>query len=51
METTFEKESGGFLDEDIYSILQKYRNFNSETNVLKELINSSYLIIQQIRIQ
>ena len=51
METTFEKEGESFLDNDIYSILQKYSSFTSEANVLKELINSSYLIIQQIRIQ
>ena len=51
MTSIYEQSHNPFLEKEVFSILQRYGDSEDENVILKELINCSYLIMQQIKIQ
>ena len=51
MTTIYEQSELNYLEQDIQCILDKYKNCENENTLLKELMNTSYLIMQRNNIQ
>lgn len=51
MTTIYEQSELNYLEQDIQYILDKYKKCENENTIPKELMNTSYLIMQRNNIQ
>lgn len=51
MTSIFEQPKLNLVENDILHILEKYKNQEDDIEILKEIINTTQLIMQRVRIQ